>query len=167
MNIENWPIGRIAQLPDWVFGRRWPIALGQNAINTATVWDITEAGLPDRTMIWEIVLNSPGSVDAVAIVGLRIGEMIPATVAEFTGLQPLFNDVVDHTGARSSMIMQPGSATALRMLRVPVELQGKKIIAQFTTASETDNAVQILMVISAVPKEVPDWILSGPVKDLL
>ena len=164
MNIENWPIGRICQLPDYVFGRRWPIALANQVINVTPTWDITEAGLPDRTMIWEMVLIGPGSTLAMCQVHLRIGEIIPATLPEFMLLRPLFRECVDQAGVPSSFVLAAGMGTAARRLRQPVNMQGQKIVAYFTTASEVTLWLQVILVISAVPKEVPDWILSGPVK---
>ena len=53
MDIRNWPMNRIMQLPDCCFSRRWPVGVSWLGEAVSVGYDISEAGLPERCVIWE------------------------------------------------------------------------------------------------------------------
>ncbi len=55
MDIRNWPLSQIMQLPDAAFGRRWPVGLAYAFAGAGAEFDISEAALPERFVIWEVL----------------------------------------------------------------------------------------------------------------
>ncbi|GAH72945.1 unnamed protein product, partial [marine sediment metagenome] len=56
MDVRNWPADRIMQLPDHCFGRRWLVSVIGARSEIGPAFDISEAGLPEWTVIWNLTL---------------------------------------------------------------------------------------------------------------
>ena len=167
MNIEHWPIGRIMQLPDCAFGRRFVISMTVFAETGGTAWDISEIALPERCVIWEMTSQTHTTLINVDSFRLALGQVKPATVAEFNELEPLINGL-GKPGPEPRQIIHNGYTTLqIRHLKMNIESKGQKTVLEMTAIDATSAMLMIMMVISGVPREVPDWMISGPVKDLL
>ncbi len=80
MDIRNWPLDRIMQLPDHCFGRRWPITLLTPVVQTVTYYDISEMALPEKCVIWELVFYGYGVLGG-ELTGwsFALGDVLPTT----------------------------------------------------------------------------------------
>lgn len=162
MNISNWSLNRIMQLPDFCFGRRWPISIWAEPDFTPPRYDIAECALPEKTVIWELHVRGSGQTATFYFVGLRLGDKLPTTEAEFDALELLFPCLDDYEIGRSGVKLQAQSDLHLTQLRYPVLSSGRRFVGKFETSFEYNQQIEVVFVVSSVPTEVPDWLISGP-----
>jgi len=161
MNISQWPIGRIMQLPDFVFGRRWPIIFSGLLTTVSTEYYISEMALPDVCVLWELTFfTTPVStavVPPVMPLSIYLGDQLPTTDAEMALMEPLFpeaDEIVD--GLRSFR-----GRGNLSRLRKPISAQGRRVVMRTEIGAVVPGTFVVWLIFSSVPKEVPDWLISG------
>lgn len=160
MDIRNWPMNQIMQLPDHCFGRRWPI--GVNAYSSATTegWDISEVALPEQCVIWELSGWIGYSLQQIETFRLALGDQLPTTTAEMDRLEPLFNGL-GRTEAGPRRIEAGRLTTFFIMnLRMPVMSSGRRLVLEVVSSGTGVGRLQVAVVVSSIPREVPDCLLS-------
>lgn len=163
MNIRNWPFDRIMQLPDWCFGRRWPIGLQAVLTDDAPVFDISEAALPETTVIWELAIQNLSILASALIVTLSIGDQLPASDAAFNVCELVFPGIESTTGVRGAVDVMDRGALCSRRLRIPVATAGRRLVGRFLRDTGSAVGGQAIIVVSSIPTEVPDWLCSQKV----
>lgn len=161
MDIRNWPIDRIMQLPDCCFGRRWPVGVYATAVEIGTYYDISEAGLGDRCVVWQVSYISASSFGGAAIYALSLGDVLPVNDAQFDALDPIFSDVGRRIPARRGVDVGETGQIITLPLRYPVQAQGRRLVGRFEIISAPTTYAQMILVISSFPTEVPEWLISG------
>jgi len=160
MDISNWPINRIMQLPDNCFGRRWPIGFAQLTPDAEPHFEICETGLPEVCVIWSISTVCIGTFSSGINIQLRLGDNMPATDAEFLAFEPLIDDITG-TGAVRNSIVVPGISGPHRFpIRKVVASAGRRLVGRFQRIATTAMGGQVIVVVSSMPTEVPDWLVS-------
>lgn len=161
MDISNWGIGKIMQLPDWCFGRRFPISVAARSVNGAIAWDISEVALPERCVVWEFIAWESYIEHVANYFRLAIGDQLPTAVAMMNALDPLFMGLGDQ-GAEPRQIRCPMSGNiSFRRLRTPIETGNKRLIIEVVAQAAQSSWTSVVIVVSSVPREVPDWLISG------
>lgn len=161
MDIRNWPMDQVMQLPDSAFGRRWAIGVSCQKEEVGTCYDISEAGLPERCVIWQLYIIATSTAFATYSFSLALGDVLPVNDAQFDANEYLFRDIGQHVLPRRELItgvMCP--AIDLRMRKL-VETGGRRLIGRFVFTTEVLAYLHVFLVVSSVPKEVPDWLVSG------
>lgn len=162
MDISQWGIGRIMQLPDCVFGRRWPIIFTLHAAAEGSQYFISEIALPDVCVLWELYgFSSPlGSAvtPPLSVTSIMLGDQLPTTDAEMALMEPLL------PGADELVANMRSTRGRLELtrLKVPISAQGRRVVVRFQVGSIVPVVLALGLVFSSVPKEVPDWLISGP-----
>jgi len=163
MDIRNWPMNKIMQLPDCCFGRRWPIVFtGWNTVALYALY-ISEIGLPDKCILWELWLSAlgtePGWVLEDMSLTLSLGDKLPATLLEFRALENMFPeaDEIEDT----ERLLRPNFH--LTNLRKPYHSQGRRVVLKATSTRMIGTVWSVGLVFSSIPTEVPDWLCSGRV----
>jgi len=161
MDVSQWPLGRIMQLPDWVFGQRWPIGLNVELTDADPVFAINRAGLPETCVIWELSVPGTPAVGVTVEVTLALGDQLPGSDAEFGRCEIVMPDVVSRVYGGGGMEAPGLCEVGMEGLRMAVRSAGRRFIGRFQRLG--GGAVQsgLIIVISSVPKEVPDCLLSG------
>ena len=167
MDIRNWPLDRIMQLPDWCFGRRWMVGVGAFSNAITTVYDISEAGLPERIVIWEIGILFCCDVGTVSFVSLALGDQLPTTDTKFFANQRLFKDIGRLEGSERVLSVCGVGSFCIRNIKKPVETGGRRLIGRFLNTVAKTMLVDVIINFSSLPKEVPDWLSSGQGRGLL
>lgn len=165
MNIMDWPMGRIMQLPDELFGTKWVIGMSGVLAGAASIFDMAEIGLPDKCVIWEINVMSNYASGATFEVELAMGNVLPTTDAEFNGLPLVLPHIIGVSGNRGALLVSYINANMLTRLRQGVESPGIKLIARFRRIVGTSIGGTVNVVVSSIPREVPDWLVSGTGKN--
>jgi len=167
MNIDNWPLDRIMRLPDWCFGRRFPVSVRVNSYSGAFDVDISEIGLPEKCVVWEFI-SEPYYVDHHnGYARVALGDQLVADEAAFMRLEPLINGYGNQgQGPRQIEYSQYTGPLHISM-RMPVAAAGRRLTAMAVAPVEKSYRCRFTIVVSSMPKEVPDWLISGPVKSLL
>ncbi len=158
MNISNWPIDKIMGLPDHCFGRREILQLAVDLADANPVYSISPAGLPDRMVIWEVNAAARAVVASTIHAGLALGDVLPASDAEYDALELVFPNVISSDGDRGEFEVCVNSAFIITMVRFPVVVSGRRLIGKFTRHQGNSTEGVIDVVYSALPSEVPGWL---------
>lgn len=163
MRIEDWPMNRIMQLPDWCFGRRWPMSLSGQAPSTVGVYDITEAGLPEMCVLWEVNFTTRIISDPANTVGfhciIRMGHRIVTNLPDLYVL----NELIPGYGYFIAGHRSWSGDVNLRNLKIPIHSMGRRLVGYLVNDGAAGQVMQLTFVFSGVPKEVPDWLVSDKV----
>jgi len=165
MNISDWPIGRIMQLPDWCFGRRYWVGTTVETSSAGNRYFIVEERLPKRFVIWKVLMGVPAQATAANFhLGLRLGNELPVA-ATFLGLRKLMTGIALETDL-FDFHWQRYTALDVSGMKNLVESQGGRIVGVLQLAAETTDIVSnISILISSLPTEVPDWLVLAPDKN--
>ncbi len=158
MNIQSWPLDRIMQLPDHAFGRRWPVGLGFTLSGPGAKFDISEAALPDRMVVWGVNITAEGAGTATNHMKLAMAQKIPASEAELSASDLVFSGITSTDGGIGEFEATPAGGPMLDNLRMPVAAQGRRLIGQCKRHVGASVGGTITLIISSVPTEVPDWL---------
>lgn len=167
MDIRNWPLDKIMQLPDNAFGRKFMVAVEAQVPAGGTAFDIAEIAMPEQFVLWELSIYVVRISTFTEYVRIGLAQRLPASLAEFMLLDPLLHGL-GIQGPPPRQIMLQGFQTIQTItVRMPFEAQSRKL-ALMCFAAETNHIwVRVVAVVSSIPKEVPDWIVSGLDKNLL
>ena len=167
MRIDDWPINKIMQLPDWCFGIKYAVSVEAFAANDSFAYDISEIALPETMVIWQILIVPITFSAFTNYVRIGLAQNLPATEAEFMELQPLINGMGAQGPGPRQIQLNIYSAGQSIMLRQPVHTASRKL-ALLTYAAVDENCwVRVVIIISSVPKEIPDWLNLGLDKNQL
>lgn len=161
MDISNWPVGRIMQLPDWCFGNRWVVACDSGDYNVSDSFGIVRTGVPDRCVIWEIFVSQVGATSGLVRFELGWADQLVTTSAQWTALQKMFpcQGQQDRVDFRFGCL---GDAPwHINGLRLVSPAAGLRPAIRNDGSGSTGITAQACFVISSLPKEVPDWLISG------
>ncbi|MBA7480460.1 hypothetical protein ES705_26888 [subsurface metagenome] len=160
MDIRNWGIGQIMQLPDCCFGRRFSVCCAAQSVDAAVVFDISEIAFPETFVLWEVVItnNMTGVVLLLASVRLALGDQIPLNVGTMDVLDPLVPGL-GLQGREPRYIVGLGSSNIFHM-RNPICARGRRLVMMIESHVERDVHVQVVCEVSSIPTEVPDWLCS-------
>lgn len=160
MDIRNWPFDKIMQLPDCCFGRKFIVSCELQTTSDNTEWDISEIALPEKTVLWQIEVNFHGCTAAQNYVRLAMGDQLPTTVAQMNALEPLINGL-GFQGPEPREIHGIDTGGPMRLdVKIPIAANSRRLIMEAMADAGTGNRVRTSIVVSSVPKEAPDWLIS-------
>lgn len=164
MDIRNWPMDKVMQLPDCCFGRRWPVCCTRTLLASQALFYISPIALPEWCVLWEAVLwTSATQLTANktwAHCLLKLGDTLPAVFPDLDQMEYLFPNFGLFSAGHYS-IRPPFQ---LRRLRFPIHAAGRRVVVEFVNDSAETFAVNLVLVFSSIPTEVPDWLISDQVK---
>jgi len=149
------------QLPDWCFGRRWPIGVAAIIPAAAAVFDITEFALPDKMVVWEVIANFRYQSAAEVEFNLALGNHLPANDAEFNQLELLMPGIISPFGNRGAFETSYLFAYQSFKMRLAIESTARNLVGRFIRRVGNAEAATCNVIISSVPREVPDWLVLG------
>jgi len=158
MDIRNWPMNRIMQLPDCCFGRRWLVACAAETAEAGDEYAIVGAGMPDRAVIWEINVTMEFAITQVVGLEFAWAERLVTTAAEWSGLQKMFPCQGQKDGADYNFWASSGSSVITANLKLPSPALGKRPSVRLDDGSTSGKDVTVYFTISSLPTEVPDWL---------
>lgn len=167
MRIEDWSIDKIMQLPDCLFGRRWPIITSRAIAADAQDQWLVQQPLPDRCVLWSIngAWSTVSGTDDW--VNFALGDHEPANAAEFLAFKKLFAGDYDQPTPGLGIYVR-GYAPLSIPMRMPILAQSMRFAVQHQNSSASAAiTVQYCFEISSIPKEVPDWLILDSGKNLL
>ncbi|MBA7700046.1 hypothetical protein ES703_108752 [subsurface metagenome] len=86
---------------------------------------------------------------------------MPATDAEFEAFELMFSSISFWVGQRSRLLMPGGEVFSVRAMKYPVVAQGRRLCVRYDPIVLGAGHLQVGIVISSIPTEVPDWLISG------
>lgn len=161
MDIRNWPIDKVMQLPDWCFGSRFPVGVAARTAAGVITWDMSEVGLPERAVLWEVSFWCPEDYTQVDGFRMGLGRVLPTTQAEMTANTQLLKGCGRWVAGARHFNMFGAQTPAIRSMKVPFETAGQNLILEVDPAAAKTVEIIVITVWSAMPTEVPDWLVSG------
>lgn len=160
MHINDWPMDRIMEMPDSVFGRRWLVGVAMTLTDANPVFDISEFALPDRFILWEIVVVAVGTFSESVHFGLSLGDIVPTTETEFDALEIILGGSKARDGEIGEIEVLPFAPTYIRNLRQPVAANGRRLVGKAIRDLGAPVGAIANITISSVPREAPAWLNS-------
>jgi len=161
VKTKGWSLDAIMQLPDWCFGRRWWIGTYVGTATTVVTFFTIEDRVPDRFVIWSLIFNgSKWTATTGFDLALRLANQGEDTDG-FWKSPRLFQQIAKET--MSYEFFHCGkTGLYLQNIRSVHEARGLRICGAVKLIDETATCENMCAVlISSVPKEVPDWVVSG------
>ncbi|GAH67398.1 unnamed protein product, partial [marine sediment metagenome] len=116
--------------------------------------------LPDRAIIHEFSLAVTGLVDQINTVRLALGDRLPADSVEFATLEPLFHGMGEQGPEPRFLTVSAGLTFHLNRLKMYLPAQGRRMVMQVSAPADQIAVTMAAIVVSAIPTEVPDCLLS-------
>jgi len=161
MDVSRWPLERRMALPDWCFGQKWWIGMTVGTTADGQVYFFISDLPPDNFVVWDI-LFSPGGVVACTKADLTLCLCKEAPVVGNIRILTRLLRQFGTKGQMYDMHLAPHSVSYFGPMKVAVEAVNLGIGGTLKMYAETavcENSVGIL--ISTLPREVPDWVVSG------
>jgi len=161
MDIRNWPMERIMQLPDWCFGRRWLISKNGGATVGVPQYFISQESFAEKGVIWAMFVNTNTTAALNRLnIGLAYADVVPVDNLTFMAKQPVFSGLRE-TNTMIDICVNGQQTMYWSNIRKSTEPPARKMA--ICTQSFGGGAVNFVigLVVSGVPKEVPDWLISG------
>ncbi len=159
MDIRNWSMDQILQLPDHLLSRRYVVSAALDLGADETAWDISELGLPDMAIVHEMFIFAGGAFGKSMRIRLALGDQLPTITAEMDRLEPLFMGLGYQGPEPRTIQVSVLSPFRMNRLRMFVPAQGRRLILEGVTAVGDIIGVIAGIVVSGVPTEVPDCLL--------
>jgi len=148
------------QLPDHMFGRRWPLHFGIHVSTGETERGLILASLPERIVIWEIAFLSWSEGIMGCYMDLRLGDHEPATAAEFAAFESVFGSQITNDSYPGTFMANNVGAYRWTM-RHPVQTMGRRFIVEIRNGHTVPANMSVVIVISSFPTEVPDCLVNS------
>lgn len=161
MDIRNWPLDQIMQLPDWCFGQRVIQTVSYRAAAAGSFYDLCAEGLPEQCVIWSSCAVLAGSLTSYGDMSLVLGDTVPATDAIFFEHEALFRGVGAPVIGRPMMRLYGCSGPWLMKCRRVLDAKGRRLLLRLYSGAAVDIEGTWSVEVSGVPKEVPDWLVSA------
>lgn len=160
MDIRDWPMDQVMQLPDCCFGRRFVVSVSVRVVHPFVGWDISELALPERCVIWELV-GVVGRVNFdVDYIRLALGDQLPTGTVMVDALDPLIPGL-GLTGAEPRRIINWYLGyISLVNLRMPIATAGRRLVMEVVAVAEKKANIMVVIAVSSIPREVPDCLVS-------
>lgn len=121
---------------------------------------ISMMALPDVCVIWYLEILQLATVLILGRCELRLGDHLPTTWVEFQELESLFPIVGTSPGVTPRFRTSTYNNHRMMWLRFPVQAQGRRVVLGINQAEATGCDIQATLIVSSIPKEVPDCLLS-------
>lgn len=163
MNIQNWGMGRIMQLPDFLFGQKYLVSVEILGDSTNFAFDISEIALPEKFVLWQFIIDPYRVTSAIGYIRIAYADVLATTEAEFMTFEPALPGWGLQGPEPREIHLSLQTGTTIINLRKFVTPGGKRLTACGVSIADNQALVRVGIVVSGVPKEVPDWLSSGTV----
>lgn len=161
MDVSKWNLDKIMQLPDWCFGTRYEVCVARYSPNGATTWDMSEVSLPNVFVLWEVGIYTAPIDYNVKDYRLALGNKVPNSTAKMDRCMSLVVGL-GLAGAEPRVICAaPRYGQMVFHPRRAIQSQARRLILEMTATTGQDGRLQVICIVSSIPKEVPDWLFSA------
>lgn len=161
MDVSKWSLQSRMALPEWCFGPKWWIGdYIATTADTAKYFFFSDLP-PDVFVLWDVFVAQGGYAAATKIdLTLCLCRQAPVSgdIKTLTRLMRQFGT----PGQAYDLHLPPNTANHLGPMKVLVEANNNGLGGVMILPSETANCENtVAVLISALPKEVPEWVVSG------
>lgn len=161
MNISQWPLSKIMQLPDHVFGQRFLVSVQLAFTGLTSGFAMAEIGLPEQCVIWEFGWVSQHEAVKTYVWDIALGNVLPTSIAQFNLLEPLFSNFGERVGTDFFMTGNGPSSLSIRNLRMPLTPSARNLVVRINSQGIIVNNLFVYLVVSSIPKDIPECLNLG------
>lgn len=158
MDVKNWSVDKIMQLPDWCFGRRWWVGTYIGTAAGAVTYFQIEEQLPERFIVWMMMVSG---TDRTAGTGIDLTLRMSAQVPDAESIlrhRRIFPGIALGT-MMYEFFLDDKPGTLIGGMRNVVEARGERVGGAFKIRNETATCENMIaLLISSFPREVPEWL---------
>ncbi len=159
MDISKWGLSQIMQLPDHLFGRRWPLIYSSTFPALVTSERLVNDPLPERIVLWEIRWYCEFLGNVVNYVKFALGDHVPANDAEFNAFERIFPGDLGNLVNEGAIEIDSENEFILPM-RKPLVTSGRRFAIQAWSAwGLVPVKMTFTFLISSIPREIPDCLI--------
>ena len=166
MDIRDWPLDKIMQLPDCCFGRRYIVSAFVYLTAGALGWAMSTFTLPDRGVVWQLVIATPRDAFELEYFRVALGMKLPAVVSEMNTLSPIFPGFGDVSYSPPRFYFYPTTLAGRWDIKFPIISMSQNLIIEAQAVAAKNLRLTVALIVSSIPTEVPDWLVSGPARNL-
>ena len=160
MDISNWGEGRLLQLPDFCFGRRYLVSATIETSGNPFSFAISEMGLPETGVLWELLIRAWTTTNTAGYVQMAYGDVLPVSAAVFDVLEPLMAGLGLSEAEPRRIPIRGELDLHLRTLRQLIRPGGKRLCIGGNAGPAGEGAITVGLVVSSFPKDIPEWLSS-------
>ena len=157
MDISNWSMAQIMELPDHLFGRRYMVGCAVYGESMGDAFDISMFGLPERAVIWELRVRLVVLSARMVTLRMALGDQLPANEAEFNALPQLFSDIGYREDGVRVIRVSNLSSMIVTQLRYGIETAGRRLVIAGAFDALADHWLFVDLVVSSIPRSLPEW----------
>ena len=158
MDTSQWGDSQLMQLPDWCFGQRWPISGGATITAGLYGWQLNPSRLPERMVVWSAFVCTRLTSWTTVSVGFKLSDTVAANLATFQAQESIFKELEGpHIGESELITGGIGVQTQINVRHI-VRTTSRRLSIGYYNPLGTNADVQAGIVISSVPRSVPDWL---------
>jgi len=164
---QLWQLDREMTLPDWCFGRRYWIGAEVSDAEGAGEYQISDQELPDWFVVWGILLScrSVGCKEAIRFT-IRLSITMPTSWLLLNACELMLKSIGTQTW-RHEFNIQQNKMVWINEERQIIESKGRRLVFRAEGDGVHAYNINVGVQISALTKEVPEWLISGRVSALL
>ena len=161
MDVSKWALDKIMELPDWCFGKRWWVGVNLGGAAGETSYWLIDENVPDVFVLWDVLItNAAAEAQTRTDISIRLCRQAP-TGANIKKFRRLLRGLSQPT-LMFDIQLPKDIAVHLGPMRNLIEARNDKIGGAFKRLNATGaQESQIAFLISGIPREVPDWVVSG------
>jgi len=159
MDISKWQPARIMQLPDWCFGTRWWVGEYMGSTSGVAYYRLGEEALPQKMVVWGVLVScrSVNCLEAMRLT-IRLGNTTPTTPAQINILERVLKGISIASITYELFVNQNGT-TWINAGRQLIQANGRSLVMLANGDQSIAYEMTVGILISAVPTEVPDWLV--------
>lgn len=160
MDISKWSIDDVMKLPDYAFGERWPVSVNIRSGGAGSWFALSPAALPATMVVWELsIFFADGATDP-DVVRIFLADVLPASTPAALACEALIPGLgIPEAGPGTIYYAWYGDFVHWSMKKI-VRANGRKLGLSYVSAAPGNFRVMVVAVISSVPKELPEWLVS-------
>lgn len=158
MDVSKWPLGRIMELPDWCFGKKWWVGVNIGTLLGEAVPFLVDESVPDVFVLWDVIVMSAAATGQTRTdLTIRLCRAAPTTANVLT-LRRLLRGL-SQPNKMYELQFPKEIAMHLGPMKNLVEARNDKIGGIFKRLGATDTQeAQLAFLISGIPREVTDYL---------
>jgi len=160
MDIRNWSLGQIVQLPEHVFGRKYCVSVELTVGGGITEYAMSEMAFPERMILWQVAIYWGLWSAAGSYLRLGMRDQIPTSPAEMSSAEEILPGVGESMLGPNMLHAYQYTGQEIIDLKAPMIPPARHLVAQVTSSGGATSNVRAICVVSGIPNEVPECVLS-------
>lgn len=158
MDVSDWPVDKIMQLPDWCFGRRWWAGTQCYKADGKVSYGYAEERFPDAFVLWAVMVTcySPSMTEAMKLT-LRVAAQ-PFVDMETVRAADRLLKGTSRIGLWMDLYVGPNEVTYISDIRQYCHYPNKRLAVEANGDQTNLYYCDVNVLISSVPKQIPDYL---------